>query len=260
MANREHLAKLKEGVEAWNEWRKQHPEIIPDLSGADLFKAELVEVQLFQANLHRTNLRGANLYRALLGKTDLGEATLRGADLGMAYLWAANLRKADLEYAQLANARLIAADLRGAVLDRTDLRSADFSGADLSEASIGFTTFGNNDLSETKGLVAVRHNGPSTIGIDTIYRSQGKIPLKFLRGAGVPDNFIEYMGSLTGKALEYYSCFISYSTKDQEFADRLYADLQDNGVRCWFAPHDIQPERRSMNRSTTRYEDMSVCS
>src|ERR1039457_5720723 len=37
-----------------------------------------------------------------------------------------------------------------------------------------------------------------------------------------------------------HSCFISYSTNDQEFADRLYADLQNKGVRCWFAPHDIR--------------------
>jgi hypothetical protein len=27
---------------------------------------------------------------------------------------------------------------------------------------------------------------------------------------------------------------------DQEFANRLHADLQDNGVRCWFAPHDLK--------------------
>jgi hypothetical protein len=73
-----------------------------------------------------------------------------------------------------------------------------------------------------------------------VYRSKGKIPFEFLRGAGVPDNFIEYMRSLVGAAFEFYSCFISYSGKDQEFADRLYADLQNNGVRCWFAPHDAQ--------------------
>jgi hypothetical protein len=36
-----------------------------------------------------------------------------------------------------------------------------------------------------------------------------------------------------------YSCFISYSSKDQVFADKLHADLQDAGVRCWFAPHDL---------------------
>jgi hypothetical protein len=90
----------------------------------------------------------------------------------------------------------------------------------------------------------VEHSGPSTIGIDTIYLSNGKIPEAFLRGAGVPDIFIEYMRSLTGKALEFYSCFMSYSTKDQEFADRLYADLQNKGVRCWFAPHDLLPGQK----------------
>ncbi len=119
------------------------------------------------------------------------------------------------------------------------------------------TTFAANDLSNVKGLEKVRHYGPSTIGIDTLYRSRGKIPLAFLRGAGVPDNFIEYMGSLTGKALEFYSCFISYSTKDQEFADRLYADLQNKGVRCWFAPHDIQAGKKiheQIDEAIRRYE------
>jgi hypothetical protein len=83
--------------------------------------------------------------------------------------------------------------------------------------------------------------GPSTVGIDTIYRSGSNIPLAFLRGAGVPENFIEYMPSLVAPgAIQFYSCFISYSAKDQEFADRLYADLQGNGARCWFAPHDLK--------------------
>jgi hypothetical protein len=65
-----------------------------------------------------------------------------------------------------------------------------------------------------------------------------------LRGAGVPDNFITYIRSLTGAALDFYSCFISYSTKDQAFAERLHADLQARGVRCWFAPHYIQGGRK----------------
>lgn len=34
------------------------------------------------------------------------------------------------------------------------------------------------------------------------------------------------------------TCFISYSSKDQEFADRIHADFQNNAVRGWFAPHD----------------------
>ena len=40
--------------------------------------------------------------------------------------------------------------------------------------------------------------------------------------------------------IDYYSCFISYSSKDDAFAKRLYADLQSNHVRCWFAPEDLK--------------------
>jgi hypothetical protein len=64
--------------------------------------------------------------------------------------------------------------------------------------------------------------------------------LAFLRGCGFPDTLIDYIPSLVGSAIQLYSCFISYSTRDQDFANRLHADLQDKGVRCWFAPHKIQ--------------------
>jgi TIR domain len=50
---------------------------------------------------------------------------------------------------------------------------------------------------------------------------------------------IEYLASFRGEAIQFYSCFISYSAKDQVFAKRLHADMQDRGVRCWFAPHDL---------------------
>ena len=96
------------------------------------------------------------------------------------------------------------------------------------------------NLGVVKGLESVQHEGPSTIGVDTVYASQGQIPVVFLRGAGVPDEFITYMQSLVGRAIDFYSCFISYSSKDQDFADRLHADLQARGVRCWFAPEDMK--------------------
>jgi hypothetical protein len=91
-----------------------------------------------------------------------------------------------------------------------------------------------------KGLDRANIRGPLTIGIDTIYRSKGNIPEVFLKGAGVPDSFLDYMRSLVGKPIEYYSCFISYSTKDEAFAKRLYADLQSHNVRCWYAPEDLK--------------------
>lgn len=258
MANSEHLAKILEGVKAWNEWRRANPDILPNLCGADLSWANLrvrlsganpqvadfiaanfSDINLSGANLSSANLSGANLVGATLVDADLRRANLLGADLSDA-----NLRKANLSGADLGSADLAVSDLSGADLTGADLTRAYLSGADLTRASIGWTTFGDNDLSEVMGLETMRHDGPSTIGIDTIYSSQGKIPLAFLRGAGVPDKFIEYMGSLTGKALEFYSCFISYSSKDQEFADRLHADLQNKGVRCWFAPHDIRAGKK----------------
>ncbi len=98
----------------------------------------------------------------------------------------------------------------------------------------------NLDLSASKGLETISHYGPSTVGIDTIYKSRGKIPEMFLRGCGVPEEFIAYVGSMVGRPIEFYSCFISYATHDQEFAERLHADLQVKGVRCWFAPHDMR--------------------
>jgi TIR domain len=65
------------------------------------------------------------------------------------------------------------------------------------------------------------------------------MPLASLRGIGLPDNFIEYLPSLLNQAIQHYSCFISYSIKDDEFANRIHADLQNSGVRCWLAPHDM---------------------
>jgi hypothetical protein len=60
----------------------------------------------------------------------------------------------------------------------------------------------------------------------------------------VPAEFIAYIGSMAKRPIEFYSCFISYSTKDQEFAERLHADLQSKRVGCWFAPHDIKSGRK----------------
>jgi uncharacterized protein YjbI with pentapeptide repeats len=250
MANQEHLDVLAKGVDEWNAWRRQMvSRARVDLSGAELSRAYVAGATLSFANLtgaklSKAELDGARLDHAILTDADLESAMLIGTDLRSAFLQSANLRDAYLN-----NALLGGAVLTGAILSRADLYDADLSEADLREvelgqARVGGTRFGNVDLSKVHGLDEVRHRGPSTIGIDTIYRSHGNIPDPFLRGCGVPENFITYMRSLTGNAFDFYSCFISYSTKDQEFADRLHADLQARGVRCWFAPHDIQGGRK----------------
>jgi hypothetical protein len=100
------------------------------------------------------------------------------------------------------------------------------------------TVLGNVDLSAVTGLETCRHDGPSIIDFRTLQRS-GVLPLAFLRGVGLPDSLIDYLPSLLNQPIQMYSCFISHSSKDKEFAERLHADLQNKGVRCWFAPHDL---------------------
>jgi TIR domain len=95
-----------------------------------------------------------------------------------------------------------------------------------------------------RGLETVHHWGPSSIGFDTLYRSVGNIPEVFFRGAGVPDEVINFIKSQVGRPFKYPSCFISYSTKDQEFGERFYTDLGSKGVPCWFASHDVQGGRK----------------
>jgi hypothetical protein len=146
----------------------------------------------------------------------------------------------DLSLADLSQANLNGANQNGANQNGATLVNADLTNADLSCTYLGSTIFGSVDLSTVKGLETIHHRGPSIIGIDTIYLSQGKIPEAFLKGAGVPDSFIDYMRSLVGKPIEYYSCFISYSSKDDAFARRLHADLQSHNVPCWFAPEDLK--------------------
>ena len=125
-------------------------------------------------------------------------------------------------------------------LYNADLSGANLIGADLRNALLFETNFGNVDLTGAVGLETCNHYGPSTIDHRTLQRSKS-LPFPFLRGVGLPNNFIEYLPSLLKQAIQHYSCFISYRAKDndEEFAKRLHADLQNKGVRCWFAPHDL---------------------
>jgi hypothetical protein len=62
----------------------------------------------------------------------------------------------------------------------------------------------------------------------------------FLESTGIPKEYIDLFRSRVGQPIQFYSCFISYSTKDQAFADRLHADLRQRGVRCWVATEDLK--------------------
>jgi len=236
-----------------------------NLSGANLKMCKLVDANLSEARLDRANLNDAYLENA-----NLRGATLRESELKRANLRNVDLRKAHLDNANLVGAYLDEADLKGANLQKADLQKADLSRADLTEtflsnANLEGTIFGhtyiiNVDLSKTKGLQKIRHDFPSYIGGNTIRYSMGKIPEIFLRGCGLSEHELvlaklwrkgmdrrevtliayEFVNTYCDEGIQFYSAFISYHNANQAFARKLHDDLQNNGVRCWFAPEDMK--------------------
>ncbi len=238
MADREHLKILKTGVAAWNAWRREDPDLRPDLSGADLKGAQLVAADLVLTNLANAHLRGANLQAVNLGSASLLNANLAGANLASAHLEGTNLAKGNLTEA---------------VLEGTDFDSVDLQGAQLARARMSFTGIKACDLSRVRGLAEVRHGGPSSIDRDTLVRSEGQIPKPFLQGCGFFDWEIEatrlYCPDLTDEELTNLTyeihrlksgapilinrVFLSYSHQDSTFVDLLGDRLKSRGTPYW---------------------------
>lgn len=173
MANEEHLRILKQGVHVWNQWRKVHPEIQPDLS-----KANLREAYLKGANLRGAILARAYLVRAYLRRADLNEANLNQAILNRADLWEANLRKATLCRAELKGTTLSDVDLSEADLSEADLSSAILIGTHLTKAKLrdcriyGISVWDVNlDGTDQLNLIITRPEQP-TITVDNLKVAQ----------------------------------------------------------------------------------------
>jgi len=140
----------------------------------------------------------------------------------------------DFTEATMSFCNVRGAVLAGALFIRSKLSRVDFGGSLLVGA-----VFADTSLAEVVGLDNAEHAGGSSVGIDTFFRSGG-LSESFLRGTGVPEIFIKYARSLTGVAVDFNSCFISYSALDQGFATQLHSSLLSRGIRVWFAPESLR--------------------
>ena len=57
----------------------------------------------------------------------------------------------------------------------------------------------------------------------------------------MPEILIEYLPYMLNNAIDFYSCFISYSHADQAFARRVHDTLQGRGIRCWLDEKQMNP-------------------
>ncbi|AFZ33604.1 pentapeptide repeat protein (plasmid) [Gloeocapsa sp. PCC 7428] len=146
MANEEHLALLRQGVEVWNKWRENNSKAEIDLSGANLRKANLRDANFRQANLRKADLSGANLVRAAFLEADLSEAKLSLADLSWATFRGTNLRKAKLRGAFLIKTEFYQANLSEAKLSKARFSMALIVASNLSRAILKNTVFIDTNL------------------------------------------------------------------------------------------------------------------
>lgn len=173
MENGNHFSILEQGVEVWNKWRKDHPEIErPNLNyarflGADFQNANFSKTEFVDADLAGSNFSGANLeradflnarlvgcefYGATMKSTIFYEADLTSAKFDNSIIERGIFTKADMEGASLINVTLhnpifLYAKLRNAKLQGTIISNADFRGAYLENANMEKAILNGADLS-----------------------------------------------------------------------------------------------------------------
>jgi len=161
MADEEHLRILAQGVSVWNQWRKQHPEVEPDLAGLlvhEVIPPGRLGIDLSRADFRNANLDGADLYNTWLLEADFsgaraseagfGEVTAGSAKFVDANLDGANFMRAHLPFADFTGANLRAAKFYGACLDEASLNNhKELAGAWFEDASFRKAKLSGSDLS-----------------------------------------------------------------------------------------------------------------
>lgn len=118
MANPEHLAILEQGLEAWNRWRAEHRDVVPNLGG----------VSGNPTQLRDSYLREAVFFHAYLDWVDFARGNLDGARFDGAWLRGSSFQSASLQqvsfiYANLLGVKFRDADLTGADLTRANCKA-----------------------------------------------------------------------------------------------------------------------------------------
>lgn len=171
MSNKKHLEILRDGgVAVWNQWRRENPELIPDLTQVAFAETDISEIDLHNANLSESRFVDAILFKANLCGASLIRANLLGAilcqaDLSGANLFEAELNGANLERANLSGANLIAAELNQSHLSQAILRNANLHRAQLARATIFLADLSGSNLSDAN-LNASFITGTNLKGVD----------------------------------------------------------------------------------------------
>ncbi|MFM7344893.1 MAG: toll/interleukin-1 receptor domain-containing protein [Tagaea sp.] len=238
-----------------------------DVSGRDLSNLEFDSITFEGCNFQNSDLLSASFESCSFKNSDFSLAKLIDSVFESCDLESVSFVKAALGGTKFHDVSACQCDFSDCRLDATDFLFSDlldsaFSGADLSgarfhrvelggsvmnRARMYDTVFVSTPLNAVKGLDEVTFEGPCAFDSHTLLAVKD-VPVSFLRGAGLPERLIEYLPSLRDDPIQFFSCFISYSSQDDAFVRRLHADLQNVGIRTWFAPEDLKTGDRFRQR------------
>ena len=157
--NPDHINVLMRGVEVWNQWRQDNPEITPDLRGAD-FTDELFantalknaggEIDLSHANFSLADCEGADFSGARCGDAKFSGADCTGANFNGAICVEADFRFARCEDVDFSGANCRVADFSEADCTGAIFCEADCTGANFCEAYCGGANFSGAHCGDAK--------------------------------------------------------------------------------------------------------------
>lgn len=213
------------------------------LRGANLGASNLRGVFLFNTDLREANLEKADLAGALLDRADLTGSTLRRASLVGASIEDAVLTKTDLTNSNLRNvtarrADFTGADLRGAHLTEADLTSARFPQSDLTGAIVESANVLDVEAERLQGIPRVPQ--PLCLEYTELTGNEANNLFRLVFRKSPPED-------ATKRQSKFYSCFISYSHRDQPLALKLEDALKARGIPCWRDEHDLKPGDRILD-------------
>jgi uncharacterized protein YjbI with pentapeptide repeats len=265
MADPDALAALKDGWESWDKWRKSRDLFdAPDLTNCDLSGINFDNGFFTGVDFSGSNLSSCSFAEGSYNGAKFNGCSMRNAWLA-GYFEVASFEGADLSCADFYHSDFVGASFKGAnlteaKLERSNLSYADLSGANLAGAILAEVLFLDTDLSHAQGLNSCDHWGPSACDFLTI-RKSWPIALPFLKGTGIDAALIALLVASSGNNPEYSTCFISYSSKDDQFVRDLHEHLTISGVQCWFAPEDLKIGERirpSIDRAILAFDKVIV--
>ncbi|MEM1426279.1 MAG: pentapeptide repeat-containing protein, partial [Cyanobacteria bacterium P01_H01_bin.130] len=143
MADAVHLMQLQRGAAQWRQWRRDNPEVLPELSAIDLSGAILGDRPMHQCQLHRANLR---------------QLCAPGSDWTRAKALDSHWDGVNLEFATLRNMEAIGSEWRGANLRAIDGRDGNWSAADFRDAKLDHANLARAILNRASFSGAIARN------------------------------------------------------------------------------------------------------